>query len=105
MEMAGVRCLIAECIDLAGLADFPVLAEPTREVTARGSKREHRCSGQEVIERLLLDRVDAVAARSPIAFEDDFTTPAGANKAQPPLPLLELTVARANVALNPIGAG
>src|SRR5262249_5707728 len=83
---------------LARLADVPVLAEPARQVAAGGAERQHRRAREKVIERLLLDRVDAEAARAPEGGEDDRVLGASANEAQPALAFAELAGARAHVA-------
>ena len=57
--------------------------------------------GQEVVERLLLDRVDAEPARPTVGGEHDLVTLAGAHEAQTPLALVQLARSRAHVALDP----
>ena len=57
------RRLVHQRVHLARLRDVPVLAELAREVAARGAERQHARAGIEVIERLLLDRIDAEAGR------------------------------------------
>ena len=56
---------------------------------------------QEVVERLLLDRVDAEAGRPAVARQHDLVAGAPAHEAQPALPLAQPAVARADVALDP----
>src|SRR5207245_7020504 len=70
----GVR----ERIHLARLRHVPVLAEPAAEVAARGSEGEHAGPRQEVVERLLLDRVHAEPARAAVRREHDLIAIAGA---------------------------
>jgi len=45
-----------------GLGDLPVLAVQAAEVAAGGGEREGFAAGGEVVERLLLDRVDVYGA-------------------------------------------
>jgi hypothetical protein len=94
------RRLIREGVDLARLADVPVLAEPTAQVAAGGTEGEDRGPGQEMVQRLLLDGVDAEAARTAEGREHDLFTLAGPDEAQAALSVRQLTPARAHVALE-----
>src|SRR4030095_7180207 len=78
----------------------PVLAELARQVAARGTEREHRRSREEVIERLLLDGIDAEAAGAAVAREHDRIALARAHEAEPALTLTQLAGTRADVALH-----
>ena len=80
---------IGQGVDLAGLADIPVLAELAGQVAAGGAEREHRGARQEVVERLFLDRIDAVTAGSAIRGEDYLAAEIGADKTESPLPLVQ----------------
>jgi hypothetical protein len=53
-----------------------------------------------MVERLLLDGIDAVAARSPIAGENNRFTPTRADEAEPALVLAQLARAGTDVALH-----
>ena len=53
-----------------------------------------------MIERLLFDRIDAVAARAAVGGQHDLVVLAGADKAEAALPLVQLAVAGTNVALH-----
>jgi len=75
------RSLRLEAIELGSFGNVPVLAELTREVAPGGPKREHRRARQKVVERLLLDRVDAEARGSPVGCQNDRVIVAGADKA------------------------
>ena len=61
------RRMRAQARDFAALRDVPVLAERAGEIAARRPERQHRRARQKVIERLLLDRIDAEPGRSPVA--------------------------------------
>ena len=63
------RRMRAEARHFAALRDVPVLAKRAREVAARGPERQHRGAREKVIERLLLDRIDAEPCRSAVARE------------------------------------
>jgi len=54
-----------------------------------------------MVQRLLLDRVDAEAARTTVRGQDHAVALAAAYEAQAALAVLQLAVARANVALQP----
>ena len=53
-----------------------------------------------MIQWLLFDGVDAVAARTPVRRQDDLIVFAGANKAKPALAFVQFAEAGADVALN-----
>ena len=72
---AGEACRCS-AVELAGLGDVPVLAELAGEVAAGGAEGQHRRAGQEVVERLLLDRIDAEAGRAAVGREHDLGRPA-----------------------------
>src|SRR6266568_1193241 len=64
------------------------------------AERQHRRAGQEMVERLLLDRVDAEAGRAPVGREHHRVIMAGAHVAQPALAVMEPAIARAEIALD-----
>src|SRR5213076_1487578 len=94
------RGLVGEPVHLARLGDVPVLTELAGEVAPRGAEREHAGAGVEVVQRLLLDRVDAEAARAAVRREDDLVPFALAHEAQAALPFVQRAVAGADVALD-----
>ena len=91
---------VGQGVDLAGFGNIVVLAELTGQIAARRAERQHRGSGQEVIERLLLDGIDAETAGAAIGGQNDGVVLTRPNEAQPALALVELTGARADVALD-----
>jgi hypothetical protein len=56
---------------------------------------------QEMVQRLLLDRVHAVAAGAPVGRQDDRALLTHPHKAKPPLPLLQTAGPRAHIAPGP----
>src|SRR5665647_3244529 len=58
----GTR-LVYQGVRLARLRDVPILAELAGKVAAGCAERQHRRAGEKVVERLLLDGVDAEAAQ------------------------------------------
>ncbi len=97
----GRRGGVGQGVDVTRLGDVPVLAELAGEVAACGAEGEHRRPGQEVVQRLLLHRVDAVAGRATIGRQHDRVVLSGTDEAEPTLPFVQPTVARAEVALDP----
>src|SRR5206468_10583777 len=91
----------AESLDLARLGDVPVLAELAAEVAAGGAERQDRRAGVEVIERLLLDRVDAEAGAPAVGRQDHFAVDVLADEAKAAVARLEATLPRAKVADDP----
>ena len=93
----------AQTRHLAALGNVPVLAERAGEVAAGRAEREHRRAGQEVVERLLLDRIDAEAGRAAVAGElHALAVLAGAaHEAKPALARAHLAEARAQAACDP----
>src|SRR5262249_44186160 len=85
------------------LGDVPVLAELAGEVAPGSAEGEHRRPGQEMVERLLLDRVDAEARGASVGGEHDLVVLAGAHVAESALAVMETAIARAEVALNAAG--
>src|SRR5207237_2005353 len=72
---------VGQGVHLTGLTDVPVLAELAGEVAARGPEGEDRGAGEEVIQRLLLDGVDAEAAGAAVGGEDDAVSLTGPDAA------------------------
>src|SRR5262249_40986732 len=85
----------------AGLGDVPVLAEAAAEVAAGSAEREDARTGIEMIERLLLDRVEAETGRATVRGEHHLPTDVLPHEAERPLAIAELAVARAQIALDP----
>jgi len=79
----------------------PVLAEAAGEVAAGGTERKHQRARQEMVERLLLHWVDADAAGASVRREEDPVPGAGADEAQPVLPLAQPADAGAHIAVHP----
>jgi hypothetical protein len=92
--------LVGQGVGLAGLADVPVLAELAGQVAAGGAEGEDRRAGEEVVERLLLDRIDAEAARPAPGLQDDLVVLTGAHEAEPALSFEQLAEPGTDVALD-----
>ena len=92
---------VGQAVHVARLGDVPVLAELAGEVAAGGAEGEHAGSRVEVVERFLLDRIDAEAGRAPVGGEHHLPALAHAHEAQAALALVQAAVARAQVALHP----
>src|SRR5262249_17748628 len=92
--------LVGERVDLARLADVPILAKLASQIASGRPERQHRRPGQEVVQRLLLDGVDAEATGAAVGGQHDLIVLAGADEAEAALPLVQLAVTRAQVALD-----
>jgi hypothetical protein len=97
LRRGGIR----EDISVAGFTDIPVLAKLTGQITPGCAKRQDGRPGQEVMQGLFLDRVDTEAARTPISRQHDLIVVPRPHKAKAPLPFVEPTIPRAQVALHP----
>src|SRR5262249_36991307 len=87
--------LVGEAIPLARLGDIPVLAELTAEIAAGRPERKHGRPGIKVVERLFLDRIDTEAGGAPVGGQHHLPTDVLPHEAESPLPLVQLTRARA----------
>jgi hypothetical protein len=74
--------------------------ELASQVAAGGAEREHGAAGQEVVQRLLLDRVDAEARGAAVGREHHRVAVARAHEARAALALVQAALARAEVALD-----
>src|SRR5467141_933909 len=99
-DLLRSRC-VGEDVHLARLRHVPVLAETAAQVAAGRTKGQDAGSGEEVVERLLLDRVHAEAAGAAVRSEHHPIAFARADEAEPALPLMERAVPGADVALDP----
>src|SRR5688572_19987736 len=81
---------IRERIPFTRLADIPVLAEPAGEIAAYRAEGQDRRPWKIMIQRLLLDRVYAVAAGVPVGCEDDRAVVVGAHETQTALAVVQL---------------
>jgi hypothetical protein len=76
-------------------------AKFTGQIAPGRPEGQHARARQEMIERLLLDRIDTEAARAPIGEELDLSAFGPANEAQSTLALVQLARSRADIALHP----
>jgi hypothetical protein len=95
------RGAVGQRVDVPGLRDVPVLTELAGQVASGGAEGEHRSPGQEVVQRLLLDGVDAVSAGATVGRRDDPVAFAGPDETQPALPFVQPTGPGTDVALHP----
>jgi len=89
---------VAMGIDLARPRAGPVLAELAAQVAAGGAEREDRRAGIELVERLLLDRVDAEARAAAVRRGDQPAIDVLADEAEASLPRRDHTASGAQVA-------
>ncbi len=95
------RRRVRQPIHLTRLTDVPVLTELARQIATGGAERENRRPRQEVVERLLLYRIDAEAAGAAVGREDDLLVLAHADEAHAALTLPQPTEPRTEIALHP----
>jgi len=69
------------------------------------AERQYWRSGQEVVERLVLDRIDAYTARPPVGGEHDRVALPHTREAEATLSFLQAAGPRADIALDPPVAG
>ena len=97
----GVRArLVLQAVHLLRLRDIPVLAELAGKVAAGGAERQDAGARVEVIERLLLHRVDAEPGRAPVRREHHLGVFHLAHEAEASLALVQLAVAGTEIALD-----
>ncbi len=91
---------IAQPRHFAAFGDVPVLTEFTAKVAAGCSETKHRRTGQKVIERFFLDRVDTESGAATIGVQHHPTIAIGANKAKAAISRLQATRPWAKLAQN-----
>jgi len=94
------RCRVHQPVHLAALRYVPVLAKLARQVAARGAERQHARSRMKMVQRVLLDRIDAEARVAPVGRERHRVADALAHKAHAALPVVQPAIARTQVALD-----
>jgi hypothetical protein len=87
-------------LKLARFADVPILAKLAAQIAAARPKGQHRRPRKEVIERLLLDGVDAEPTRTPVRRQDNRITLASSHEAKCALAFMQSAEARAQIALD-----
>ncbi len=83
------------------LRDVVILAVQTPKVAACGGDGEARRAGMEVIERLLLNRVDGQRARVAISLADEHAAPIASAATQSHLAISYMAVVGAELTLHP----
>ncbi len=91
---------VHQAIHVFGARNVPVLAELAGEIAARRAKGKDAAAGVKVIEGFFLDGVDAKAGRAAIGGQLHHAILHAADKAGTALALVQLAIARAEVALD-----
>ncbi len=91
---------IGEGIHFFRLADIPVLAEFARQVATSSAERQHARPGIKMIERLLLDGINAKAGRTAVSGEHHGVIQTLAYEAGAALAFVQPAIARTQIALN-----
>ncbi len=94
------HCGLGEGVHLTRRGDLVVLAELAAQIAAGGAEAEHRRAGQEVVERLLLDRVETEPRRPPPRVQHQPAAVVGADEAESALAVAHPAFARAQQALH-----
>src|SRR6185295_14646848 len=94
------RGLVLQAVHLLRLGDVPVLAELARQVAAGGAEGKDARAGIELVERLLLHRVDAEPRGAAVGGEVHLAAFHLAHETETALAFVQLAVARAQVALD-----
>ena len=90
-------------IDILRPRRGPVLAELASEIAAGRAEREDGRARVELVQRLLLDRVDGEPGAPAIGRRDDLAVAVLANEAEPPLPRCDDTLPRADITRSQSG--
>ncbi len=94
------RRLVHQAIHVTRLADVPVLAELAGQVAAGSAERQDAGARVELVQRLLLDRIDAEPGRPPVGRQHHAVVDPLAHEAGAALALVQPAIARAQVALD-----
>ncbi len=97
------RCLLAQSLDLSRLGDIPVLTELASQVAAGRAEGEDAGAGEEVVEWLLLDRVDAEAGTAAIGGQQHPPITVFTDETETTVPVAKVAFAGTEVADNPPG--
>ena len=84
----------------AGLGDVPILAEETAHVAASGAQGKNLCARQEMIERLLFDRINLQRGERAVTQAIELAAAVHADKAEAGLAFADVAVARTQIAVN-----
>ena len=97
----GRRRMVHQAIHVLRFRDVPVLAELAGKIATGGAEGEDRTARVEMVQRLLLDRVDAETGGPPQVVSSISPPSFMRTKQAPALAFMQLAVARAEVALDP----
>ena len=98
------RGLVGQRIHLAGLADVPILTKPAAQVAACRPEGEHGRARQKMVQRLLLDGINAEATGAAVGGQHNLAALVHAHKAETPLPFVQPAASGTQVALHaPVG--
>jgi len=91
---------VGERIHLARLTHVPVLTELAGQIAARRPERQDSGARQEVVQRFLLNWIDAETARASVSEELEPTLLDPSHETQTALSLVHAATSRTNVALH-----
>src|SRR6202162_6090423 len=84
-----------------GFGDIPVLAEKAAHVATRRAQRKNLRARQKMVERLFLDGVNLQGGGRSVAQAVELAALVDADEAESRLALADVTVARAEIAMDP----
>jgi hypothetical protein len=87
---------------LMRFGNIPVLAEETAHIAARGTHAEDARAGQEMIQGLLLDRINLQSSRRTITKAEEFSVLIDADEAETGLAVADVAVSRAEIAMDAV---
>ena len=99
------RRFMTQSLDLARFRDIPVLAEFAAQIAARCSERQDRRARKKMIERFLLDGVDAKPSASPVGIEHHLPLAILAYKAKAFISRIQMTMPGTQLAENFLRVG
>jgi hypothetical protein len=84
----------------ASFGDVPVLAKTAAQIAARRAKREHACSRQKMVQRLLLNRIDTKSAASAVGGQHHSIPHPLTHKTKSALPVIQFAKPRTQPAFD-----
>ena len=96
---------LTQTLHLARLRDIPILAKLAAQIAARRAERQHAGAGEEMIERLLFDRIDTKTGAPAVGRQHHFVVDILAYETETAVPRLQMALPRAQIADDPAMLG
>src|SRR5438128_7856893 len=88
------RRRVGELVPFARFRDIPVLTKPASEIASRRAEGEHARSGQKMVQRFFLDRIDTKPAAPAISGQHDPVAQALPNETKTALAIIQFAKSR-----------